>query len=47
MVGKKVACVTNLKPVKLRGELSQGMLLSAEASPEKVVLLTLDEGIVQ
>ena len=45
LVGKKVACVTNLKPVKLRGELSQGMLLSAEASPEKVVLLTLDEGI--
>ncbi|MES3693772.1 methionine--tRNA ligase [Mammaliicoccus sciuri] len=30
IVGKKVAVVTNLKPVKLRGELSEGMILSAE-----------------
>jgi methionyl-tRNA synthetase len=29
MVGRKVICVTNLKPVKLRGELSQGMILAA------------------
>lgn len=29
LVGKKVICVTNLKPVKLRGELSQGMILAA------------------
>jgi methionyl-tRNA synthetase len=28
MVGKKVIVVTNLKPVKLRGELSEGMLLA-------------------
>lgn len=28
MVGKKVIVVANLKPVKLRGELSQGMLLA-------------------
>lgn len=30
LVGKKVLAITNLKPRKLRGELSQGMLLSAE-----------------
>lgn len=30
IVGKKVAVVTNLKPVKLRGEMSEGMILSAE-----------------
>ncbi|WP_323703427.1 methionine--tRNA ligase [Mammaliicoccus sp. Dog046] len=30
IIGKKVAVVTNLKPVKLRGELSEGMILSAE-----------------
>ncbi|MFL2112983.1 MAG: methionine--tRNA ligase [Latilactobacillus curvatus] len=30
LVGKKVLAVTNLKPRKLRGELSQGMLLSVE-----------------
>ncbi|MBU9710371.1 methionine--tRNA ligase [Evansella tamaricis] len=29
LIGKKVICVTNLKPVKLRGELSQGMILAA------------------
>lgn len=29
LVGRKVICVTNLKPVKLRGELSQGMILAA------------------
>ncbi len=29
MVGRKVICVVNLKPVKLRGELSQGMILAA------------------
>lgn len=28
LVGKKVICVTNLKPIKLRGELSQGMILA-------------------
>lgn len=30
IIGKKVAVVTNLKAVKLRGELSEGMILSAE-----------------
>lgn len=30
LVGKKVICITNLKPVKLRGELSQGMILAGE-----------------
>lgn len=28
LVGRRVICVTNLKPVKLRGELSQGMILA-------------------
>ncbi|MDS9998729.1 methionine--tRNA ligase [Bacillus atrophaeus] len=31
LVGRKLICVTNLKPVKLRGELSQGMILAGEA----------------
>ena len=30
MVGRKVVVVANLKPVKLRGELSQGMILFAD-----------------
>ncbi|KIL53694.1 methionyl-tRNA synthetase [Jeotgalibacillus alimentarius] len=30
LIGRKVVCVTNLKPVKLRGELSQGMILAGE-----------------
>lgn len=34
MIGRKVICVTNLKPVKLRGELSQGMILAASQGDE-------------
>ncbi|WP_048748465.1 methionine--tRNA ligase [Paenibacillus sp. P22] len=34
LVGRKVICVTNLKPVKLRGELSQGMILAASVGDE-------------
>jgi methionyl-tRNA synthetase C-terminal region/beta chain len=34
LVGKKVLIVANLKPRKMRGELSQGMLLSAEHDGE-------------
>ncbi len=30
LVGRKVIVVANLKPVTLRGELSQGMVLAAE-----------------
>lgn len=37
LIGKKVIVVANLKPVKLRGELSQGMILAGE----KDGLLTL------
>mgnify|MGYP001398908683 CR=1 FL=1 len=42
LVGKKVICVTNLKPVKLRGELSQGMILAAEKD-KKLTLATIDD----
>lgn len=34
-VGKKVAVVTNLKPVKLRGVLSEGMILAAGGRKKK------------
>ena len=40
--GKKVICVTNLKPVKLRGELSQGMIL-AGTDNGKLSLATIDQ----
>ena len=44
MVGKKVAVITNLKPVKLRGVLSEGMILAA--SDDKVLsLLSPDKDI--
>ncbi|KQL51615.1 MULTISPECIES: methionine--tRNA ligase [Bacillaceae] len=39
--GKKVICVTNLKPVKLRGEVSQGMIL-AGSKGKKLQLATVD-----
>ena len=44
LVGKKVIAVTNLKPREMRGELSQGMLLSAEFG-DQVQLLTVPANI--
>lgn len=39
LVGKYVVLVANLKPVKLRGELSQGMILAAAPSDDSELLL--------
>lgn len=43
LVGKYVVLVANLKPVKLRGELSQGMILAA-ATDDDSKLYTVDPG---
>jgi len=40
LVGKKVICVVNLKPVKLRGEWSHGMILAASEG-DKLTLATV------
>ena len=45
LIGKKVVIVGNLKPRKLRGEMSQGMLLSAEHDG-KVQLITVPDNMV-
>lgn len=37
LVGRKVIVVTNLKPVKLRGELSQGMILAASKGDQLTI----------
>jgi len=42
LIGRKVICVANLKPVKLRGELSQGMILAGEKDGI-LSLATVDE----
>ncbi|MBD7946279.1 methionine--tRNA ligase [Psychrobacillus sp. Sa2BUA9] len=42
LIGKKVIVVANLKPVKLRGELSQGMILAGEKDGF-LTLATVDE----
>ena len=44
MVGKKVVVVTNLKPVKLRGVLSSGMILAA-SDKDGLSLITPDKDI--
>ncbi len=44
MVGKRVIVVSNLKPVKLRGTLSEGMVLAADHG-EQVTLLEAPEGV--
>ena len=43
LVGKNVVLVANLKPVKLRGELSQGMILCA-ATDDDSILKAVDPG---
>lgn len=45
LVGKKVICVTNLKPVKLRGEMSEGMILSGEDEKGNLSLATVDSSL--
>jgi methionyl-tRNA synthetase len=42
--GKVIAVVTNLKPVKIFGQWSYGMLLAAEID-DKLALLTVDRNI--
>ena len=43
MVGKKVMVLVNLKPAKLAGVLSEGMLLCAEDENGKLALMTPDK----
>ena len=43
MVGKKVVVITNLKPTKLAGALSEGMLLCAEDFEGNLALLTAEK----
>ncbi|MBQ9729332.1 MAG: methionine--tRNA ligase [Clostridia bacterium] len=43
MVGKKVVFVTNLKPVKICGVLSEGMILAAEDEQGKLSLVVADK----
>lgn len=45
LVGKKVVIVANLKPVKLRGVESQGMILAAESADGKLAVATLDRDL--
>ena len=45
MVGKKVVVITNLKPAKLAGIVSEGMLLCAEDDEGRLALLTADKDI--
>lgn len=40
----KVLAVTNLEPVKLRGELSEGMILTAEKD-NRLTLISVPDGI--
>lgn len=46
MIGKKVVVVTNLKPVKLRGVLSEGMILAASDESGNLALVSTDINII-
>lgn len=43
LVGKKVVIVANLKPIKLRGEESKGMVLAAEKDGKLTLVSTLED----
>ncbi len=45
LIGKKVVVVANLKPVKLRGVESQGMILAAESADGELAVTTLDRDL--
>ena len=45
MVGKKVMVITNLKPARLAGMESQGMILCAEDAEGNVILMTPEKDI--
>lgn len=45
LINKKIILVSNLKPAKLRGELSEGMILACDLPEKKVVVIFLDENI--
>lgn len=46
MVGKKVAVITNLKPAKLCGMMSEGMILAAMDDENNLSVLTVDKDII-
>lgn len=46
MVGKKVAVITNLKPAKLCGLVSEGMILAASDDDGNLSVLTVDKDII-
>ncbi|MHC4992909.1 MAG: methionine--tRNA ligase subunit beta [Planctomycetota bacterium] len=50
LVGKQVVIVANLEPRKIRGEVSQGMILAASETgegdeKERVVVVTVDQPV--
>ncbi|HLS90861.1 MAG TPA: methionine--tRNA ligase subunit beta, partial [Limnochordia bacterium] len=45
LVGKTIVVVANLKPAKLRGEISEGMLLAATDDSGRLSLVTLEHDL--
>ena len=45
LIGKKLTMVTNLKPVKLCGILSEGMIICAEDADGKIAFLSPEKDI--
>jgi methionyl-tRNA synthetase len=44
-VGRRVVVVANLKPAKLRGVRSEGMVLAAGDAPDALRLVTVPDGL--
>jgi methionyl-tRNA synthetase len=46
LIGRQVVVVANLQPAKLRGEISQGMLLAADMGENGMALLKPDKEVL-
>ena len=47
LVGKSIVVVANLAPRKMRGEISQGMLLAATSADESRIIVLTPDGEVE
>ncbi len=45
LIGKKIILVSNLAPAKLCGEMSEGMILAADAAEDDVKVVFIDESV--
>ena len=46
-IGKKVSIITNLKPIKIKGEISEGHILSTKNEKGEIIFITPDNNKIK